>query len=54
MRILASHELNPTIIPPDILKGILHNIEEEIKSNVRLKLCEDPKPIFGPIMEQSN
>ena len=41
MRILASQELNPTIIPPDILKGILHKIEEEIKSNARLKLCED-------------
>ena len=27
MRILASQELNPTIIPPDILKGILHKIE---------------------------
>ena len=43
MRILASQELNPTIIPPDILKGILHNIEGEIKSNARLKLCEDPE-----------
>ena len=42
MRILASQQLNPTIIPPDILKGILHQIEEEIKSNARLKLCEDP------------
>ena len=43
MRILASQQLNPTIIPPDILKGILHQIEEEIKSNARLKLCEDPE-----------
>ena len=43
MRILASQELNPTIIPPDILKGILHKIEEEIKSNARLKLCEAPQ-----------
>ena len=42
MRILASQELNPTIIPPDILKTILHKIEEDIKSNARLKLCEDP------------
>ena len=41
MRVLASHELNPTIIPPDILKSILHKIEEEIKSNARLNLCED-------------
>ena len=43
MRMLASQELNPTIIPPDILKGILHKIEGEIKSNARLKLCEDPE-----------
>ena len=43
MRILASQELNPTIIPPDILKGILLKIEEEIKSHARLKLCEDPE-----------
>ena len=42
-RILASQELNPTIIPPDILKGILHKIEGEIKSNARLKLYEDPE-----------
>ena len=25
------------------MKGILHRIEEEIKSNTRLKLCEDPE-----------
>ena len=43
MRILASQELNPTIIPPDVLKTILHKIEEDIKSNARLKLCEDPE-----------
>ena len=42
MRILASQELNPTIIPPDILKMILHKIENDSKSNARLKLCEDP------------
>ena len=43
MRILASQELNPMIIPPDILKTILHKIEDDIKSNARLKLCEDPE-----------
>ena len=31
------------IIPPGILKRILHKIEEDIKSNARLKLCKDPK-----------
>ena len=29
------------IIPPDILKNILHRIETDIKSHTRLKLCED-------------
>ena len=42
MRILATQELNPTIIPPDVLKTILHRIENDIKLNARLKLCEDP------------
>ena len=41
MRALASQELNPMIIPPDILKNILHRIETDIKSHARLKLCED-------------
>ena len=43
MRALPCQELNPMIIPPDILKRILHKIEEDIKSNARLKLCKDPK-----------
>ena len=42
MRTFASQELNPMIIPPDILKKILHKIMEDIKSNARLRLCEDP------------
>ena len=43
MRVLASQELNPMIIPPNILKKILHKIKEDIKSHARLKLCEDPE-----------
>ena len=43
MRALASQELNPMVIPLDILKKILHKIEEDIRSNARLKLCEDPE-----------
>ena len=42
MRVLASQELNLTIVPPDVLKTILHKIEDDIKSHARLKLCEDP------------
>ena len=48
MRALASQELNPMIIPPYILKRILHKIEEDIKSNARLKLCEDPETNISP------
>ena len=43
MRALASQGLNPMIIPPEILRRILHKIEEDIRSNARLKLCEDPE-----------
>ena len=43
MSALASQELNPMIIAPDILKNILHKIEKDIKSHARLKLCEDPE-----------
>ena len=43
MRALASQELNPMIISPDILKNILHKIETDIKSHARLKLYEDPE-----------
>ena len=43
MRALASQELNPMIIPPDILKRILHRIMEDVKSNTRLRLFEDPE-----------
>ena len=43
MRPLASQELNPMIILPDTLKKILHKIIEDIKSNSRLKLFEDPE-----------
>ena len=42
MRTLASQELNPMIIPPNILKNVLHRIEHDIKSHARLKLCENP------------
>ena len=43
MRALVTQELNPMIIPPDILKKILNKIMEDIKSNARLRLSEDPK-----------
>ena len=33
----------PNDYSPNILKKILHKIEEDIKSHARLKLCEDPE-----------
>ena len=43
MGALASQELNPMIIPSDILKKALHKIMQYIKSNARLRLCGDPE-----------
>ena len=54
LRALASQELNPMIIPPDILKRILHKIEEDNRSNARLKLCEDPELKHGSTTELLN
>ena len=43
MRALATQELNLMIIPPDILKKILNKVTEDIKTNARRRLSEDPK-----------
>ena len=43
MRALATQESNLMIIPPGILKKILNKVTEDIKSNARLRLSEDPK-----------
>ena len=43
MRALASQELNPLLIPPDILKETLPKMMEDIKLIARLRLCEDPE-----------
>ena len=42
MRALASEQLNPMIIPPDILRDILQRVQDDIKTNTRLKLPDDP------------
>ena len=54
VRVLASQELNAMIMPPDILKRILHKIMENIKSNARLRLCEGPEINIWSIMELLN
>ena len=43
MGVLATQELNPLIIPPDILRKILDKIMEDIESHVILRLSEDPE-----------
>ena len=42
MKALASEQLNPMIIPPDILQNILQEVQKDIKTNARLKLPDDP------------
>ena len=54
MRALATRELNPMIIPPDIRKKILNKVTEGIKTNARLRLSEDPKQIYGLTMVMLN
>ena len=42
MRALTSEQLNPMIIPPDILRDILQEVQNDIQTNARLKLPDDP------------
>ena len=42
MRVLSTQQLNPLIIPPDILRQVLDQVKDGIQSNVRLALSEDP------------
>ena len=54
MGVLASEQLIPMIIPPDILRNILQKVQDDIKTNARLKLPDDPVKTFGITMEQLN
>ena len=42
MRVLTTQQLNPLIIPPDILRYVLEQVEDDIRSNAQLMLSEDP------------
>ena len=42
MRALDLEQLNPMIIPPDILIDILQRVQNDITTNARLKLTDDP------------
>ena len=42
MRVLSTQQLNPLIIPPDMLRYVLEQIKDGIRSNAQLMLSEDP------------
>ena len=42
MRVLSTQQLNPLIIPPDILRQVLDQVKDGIRSNAQLALSEDP------------
>ena len=42
MRVLSTQQLNPLIIPPDILCQVLDQVKNGIRSNAQLALSEDP------------
>ena len=42
MRVLSTQQLNPLIIPPDILCQVLDQVKDGIRSNAWLSLSEDP------------
>ena len=42
MRVLSTQQLNPLIMPPDILRKVLDQVKYSICFNARLTLSEDP------------
>ena len=42
MRVLSTQQLNPLIIPPDMLRYVLEQVKDGIRSNAWLMLSEDP------------
>ena len=42
LRVFSSKQVNPLIIPPDALRGVLAQIKDDMKWNPRLQLLEDP------------
>ena len=43
LRVLSSRQVNPLIIPPDSLRKVLAQVNEDMKRNPRLQLPKDPK-----------
>ena len=42
MRVLSTQQLNPLIMPPDILHQVIDQVKDGIHSNAQLSLSEDP------------
>ena len=42
LRVLSSKQVNPLLIPPDVLREVLAHIKDDMKRNPRLQLPEDP------------
>ena len=42
LRTMASHEVNPLVLPPESLRQVLKSIQEEMRQNPRLALPYDP------------
>ena len=40
--------MNPLVIPPDVLRKVLEQVQEEIQSNAQLRLSEDPYENIWP------
>ena len=47
LRVLSSKQVNPLIIPPDTLRGVLAQIKNDMRRNPRLQLlCMIPVPVI--------
>ena len=47
LRVLSSKQVNPLLIPPDALRGVLAHIKDDMKRNPRLQLPETLMLISG-------
>ena len=50
MRVLSTQQLNPLIIPPDILHQVLDQVKDGIRSNAWLALSKDLPKTFRHII----
>ena len=53
MRALASEQLNPMIIPLNVIRNILQKVLNDIKTNAKLKLPDDMLILTVPLIDMS-